>query len=88
MKRSDMLDKIEDLLLNMLAEGYFIAPKDFWQVKREDAIWANTIFGDAEERILSFFEEQGMIPPYSGSDPYYSARIGALNDCKWEPEDE
>ena len=43
---------------------------------------------ETSECLLDFLEGCGMFPPYSGSDPFYSSRLGALNDCVWEEEDD
>jgi hypothetical protein len=43
---------------------------------------------ESMEYLLDKMENLGMLPPYSGSDPFYQSRSGSLNDCKWEPEDE
>jgi hypothetical protein len=82
MKRSELLEIIEDVIDNLLLEGAFgkmTCPHD---PTKENSIKADIRFGNVEDRILSAIEKAGMLPPTVDVPAF-----GVKDNC-WEPEDD
>lgn len=102
MKRSEMLEVIENVIDDLLLEGAFGRITDPHDPTRDNSIIADIRFGDVEGRILKAIEEAGMLPPpeymnvlsldaekgFIGevSYPYSQDKYGQFP--MWEPEDE
>lgn len=63
MKRNEMVDIIEFLIIDMMEEGCFIKPDDPYDPDKKFATWATTMVGPVGSRILDKIEESGMLPP-------------------------
>lgn len=69
MKKSEVIDRLILELMDIVEEKY---------IEEKGYRWT-------AELLISFIEEQGMLPPYSpiGSEPLE----GHIQYCQWEPEE-
>jgi len=63
MKRSEMVEVIEEVIDDLLLEGAFGKITDPYDPTRDNSIIANIRFGNVEGRILDAIEKAGMLPP-------------------------
>ena len=87
MKRSEMEDKLEMFLLELLEKERFEFLEPYMDAG--EGCPANTLVGNPVGEILDFLEKQGMAPPYNKNHNQSSFDVAMGNNVNhWEKEDE